>query len=59
MVQTAQKKRELSTRAPPPPSGRLGSARRGRGLGLGLGLGYWILGFGSWVLGLGGGHPAQ
>ncbi|KAF2537875.1 hypothetical protein F2Q68_00021565 [Brassica cretica] len=39
MVQTAQRKRELSTRAPPPPSGRLGSA-----WAWGLGLGAWGLG---------------
>ncbi|KAF2601920.1 hypothetical protein F2Q70_00025508 [Brassica cretica] len=47
--------REESSPRTPPPSGRLGSARRGLEswvLGLGLGLG-------SWVLGLGGGPPAQ
>ncbi|KAG5396993.1 hypothetical protein IGI04_018807 [Brassica rapa subsp. trilocularis] len=37
--------RESSPRArPPPPSGRLGSARRGLGLGLGLGLGWRAFG---------------
>ncbi|KAG5378470.1 hypothetical protein IGI04_026312 [Brassica rapa subsp. trilocularis] len=36
LYQTAQRKRKLPTRAPPPP-GRLGSTRRGLGLGFGLG----------------------